>query len=122
MAITRRKNRGFTLLEVSFATGILFLTLVLILGAIAHVAHMRELGERRHLATVCLNHAIEQVRANPSWPVALAAPASLPGSYSIMVDSKAPGVARVTVTTETSRGSTVVVSAVCPAGEGSDAP
>lgn len=122
MAITRRTNRGFTLLEVTFATGILFLTLVLILGAIAHVAHMRELGERRHLATVCLNHVIERARANPEWQADLAAPASLPGSYSIMVESEAPGVARVTVTTETSRGSTVIVSAVCPAGEGSDAP
>lgn len=122
MATTRHTSRGFTLLEVSFATGILFLTLVLILGAIAHIAYMRELGERRHLATVCLNHVIERARANPEWQADLVAPESLPGTYSITVDFEAPGIARVTVTAETSRGSAVVVSAVCPAGEGSDAP
>jgi hypothetical protein len=117
MAINTRKTRnigGFTLIEVTFATGILFLTLVLLLGALAHLALVREMGERRHLATLCLNHCVELWRATPGQTDLLRAPDDLPGEYAItLAPADTPGLARIVVTTHTSRGHRVTVSAPC---------
>lgn len=123
MTRNHRTNGGFTLLEVSFATGILFLTLVLVLGALAHLALVREMGERRHLATLCLNHCIEQFHVTPAPDQPLHAPEGLPGEYTIALDTQpALGATRITVTTHTTRGHAITVSALCPIGETSHAP
>ncbi len=123
MHSTRRGRRGFTLLEVTFATGILFLGLVLVLGALSHLALVRELGERRHLATLCLNHCLEQVHANPDAAASLLAPEGLPGDYAIVLEpASEAGAARIVVTTHTTRGHEVRVSALCPMPERPHAP
>lgn len=119
----RRGSQGFTLIEVTFATGILFLTLVLLLGALSHLALVREMGERRHLATLCLNHCVEQLHASPGAAQSLHAPEGLPGDYDIaMGPAKATGAARIVVTTHTTRGHEISVSAVCPMPEVAHAP
>ena len=112
-------SRGFTLLEVSFATGILFLTLVLLLGALSHLALLRELGERRHLAALCLNHCLEQLHSAPPATleaIQLEAPKGLPGTYTIMVSPAADiGVeagVRIEVSTQSTRGHRVEASAL----------
>ena len=112
-------SRGFTLIEVTFATGILFLTLVLLLGALSHLALLRELGERRHLAALCLNHCLEQLHSAPPATleaIQLEAPESLPGTYTITVapatDIGAGAAVRIKVATQSTRGHRVEVSAL----------
>jgi len=116
-------RQGFTLLEVTFATGILFLTFALLVGALAQLASLREMAERRQLAVLCLSHCAEQVRAQPADDLSvtnLKAPEGIPGEYDIRVEPLAdpdfPGVVRLTVTTRTSRGHEIVVSALCKPG------
>jgi len=114
----RRGSQGFTLIEVTFATGILFLTLVLVLGALSHLALVREMGERRHLATLCLNHCVEQLRANPGAAQSLRVPEGLPGHYAIAMEpAEVRGAARIVVTTHTTRGHAISVSVLCPMPE-----
>lgn len=114
-----RRMRGFTLLEVTFATGILFLTLTMILGALSHIALVRELGERRHLATLCLDHCLEQLHRQPPSTlkeIHLTPPDGLPGQYTIQVNpvdfSKEVNSARITVSTRTTRGHAIEASAI----------
>lgn len=119
MVERNRRHGGFTLIEVTFATGILFLTLALILGALSHIALVRELGERRHLANLCLDHCLEQLhRQAPSAleEIHLSPPDGLPGTYAIAVTAAefldgAPA-ARIAVTTRATRGHTIEASAI----------
>ena len=103
-------RQGFTLLEVTFATGILFLSLVMMMGALAHLSMLRESGERRQLANHCLNHCLEQLRSATTDDVALAPPQDLPGEYTI---EKAPiensDLFRVIVRTQTTGGQAIEV-------------
>ncbi len=121
-----RGKTGFTLIEVTFATGILFLILVLLLGALSHLALVRELGERRHLATLCLTHCVERLHGQGALgpePVSLAAPEALPGDYEIHLEpTEESGVARLVVTTQSNRGHVITVSALCVVGDLSHAP
>lgn len=116
MVSHRRGTSGFTLIEVTFATGILFLTFVLILGALAHLALVREIGERRHLAAICLNHCLEQLQGQPGATpeaIPLTPPVDLPGDFAITVEAAdAQGLSRITVTTWTTRGQIIEASAV----------
>ncbi len=113
-----KETRGFTLIEVTFATGILFLGLVLLLGGHAQLAGLRDLAERRHLATQCLSHCVQQVQQSPVGAVlAPAPPEGLPGDYKITVEPLAglesTGAVRITVRTFTQRGHEIKVSAPC---------
>lgn len=121
MAEQRRENRGFTLIEVSFATGIIFLTFILILGGLAHLALLREVGERRHLAAICLNHCLEQLQARPG-EATLTPPPALPGTYEITVEPAESGLARITVITFTTRGHPVQASGIFATSEVAHAP
>ena len=114
-----KRIRGFTLIEVTFATGILFLTLALILGALSHIALVRELGERRHLATLCLEHCLEQLHREPPATIDgihLAPPEGLPGQYTILVTpadfTEGAPAARILVSTRSTRGHAIEASAV----------
>jgi Tfp pilus assembly protein PilV len=119
MSLRLREGGGFTLLEVTFATGILFLTLVLLLGALSHIALLRELGERRHLAALCLSHCLEQLQSTPPATmdaIQINAPESLPGTYTITVtpatDVGPEPAVRINVSTQSTRGHHVEASAL----------
>jgi hypothetical protein len=121
-----RHDRGFTLLEVTFASGITLLAFVLVLGSIVSISLARETGERRQAATICLNHCIEQLHGATSEEAAalrLSPPTGLAGKFEIQpeyLDAKgevlpAPSGAhavRVTVKTGTARGHALQGSAV----------
>ena len=117
---TRNQNlRGFTLLEVTFATGILFLSLVLLLGALSSIALTRELGERRILAARCLTHCLEQLHSQAPTSVdaiQLSPPADLAERCTITVrpvDDLSGGTsARIRVTTQSTRGHVIEVEAL----------
>ncbi len=117
---TRNQNlSGFTLLEVTFATGILFLSLVLLLGALSSIALTRELGERRLLAAHCLTHCLEQLHSKVPMSVdaiQLSPPADLAESCTITVrpvdDLSGGTAARIRVTTQSTRGHVIEVEAL----------
>lgn len=118
-----QRTQGFTLIEVTFATGILFLSFVLLTGALAQLAGLREMAERRHLAVLCLEHCAEQVRSTAPEVFSsenLVAPVGLVGTYDIQVsplsDPRFPGALRLTVSTQTARGHHITVSALCTPG------
>lgn len=117
---TRNQNlRGFTLLEVTFATGILFLSLVLLLGALSSIALTRELGERRLLAARCLTHCLEQLHSQAPTSadaIQLSPPADLAESCTITVkpvdDLNGITAARIMVTTQSTRGHVIEVESL----------
>lgn len=117
-------SRGFTILEVTFATGILFVAFVLVTGALAQLAGVREIGDRQALSVSCLEHCLDQLQRGTA-PDALKPPEGLPGDYAITVqplqDTPVP-VHRVAVKTRTSRGREIVVSAISTMGESRHAP
>lgn len=113
-----RQTGGFTLIEVTFATGILFLGFILLLGGHAHLAGLRDLAERRHLATQCLSHCVQQVQQAPAGTqTSPTPPEGLPGEYTVTVAPleglESTGAVRVTVHTFSQRGHEIQVSAPC---------
>lgn len=116
MTRSHPRQDGFTLLEVTFATGVLFLTFVLMLGALAQLAQLRDAGDKRQLAAVCLGHCLEQWQEQPHALLSelhFSPPPGLPGTYQIEArPTETAGLARLFVTTTTSRGAVIQVSAL----------
>ncbi|MBI2432900.1 MAG: hypothetical protein HYV26_08520 [Candidatus Hydrogenedentes bacterium] len=141
MGAVRGRSEGFTLLEVTFATGILLLSFGFLLGSLHSLARVREVTEQHQRAMALLNTCLEEL----SGMTAAEAPAYRParntaGAPEIGIEFLDAGGAalnpspesvealpqpcavRVTVTAHTSAGHPVRANAVCIVGRGPLAP
>lgn len=123
-------TRGFTLLEVTFATGITLVSLVLVAGSLLSVGGVREVGERRHMLAVCLTHCLEEIRGKKPQELAAfepAPPERLRGDYTCRIEffdgagntvapealpEAASPLVRITAETKTTRGRAMSASAL----------
>lgn len=127
----RHANAGFTLLEVTFATGILLLSFGLVLGAMFSLTRVREINQARLQVLVAMNNQLELVRGlelQPAVELLSAAHASpAPGmsldfivvgfrGEPVETTSAAPRFIQITAGTTTSRGYPVSVRAICAVG------
>lgn len=127
MRLLVKRTAGFTLLEVTFATGITLLAFGMLLGAVLSLTTVRDTTQRRLQNIAYLQQCMETVSAlsvEEAREVSLEPVQTPAGIHEARLELlEAPAfAAKITVSTRTLRGHLLESSAVCVLGGSTDAP